>query len=567
MEKKGNQRIVIVGDIESSNDKQTKVRYEAIGGQRICYIPRQAMISTTKTSDGKTAFLIESCDLQHGRYDIHQQFADVRAPQIVDAEHIEAVEVLEHGEDGASEVLNKPMQPPTGGLFSIANGGANNDISDDDEEEWDDEVMPTNVGTSIEISTMDVGGNDPVWNGALTKGGRDELAAHDWRFEPVMKPLFSAIQENENMAPTFSPVNDAKGNPMAFGVFNPTYASEARPEGALLSTVSKDYFPVSYPTVFDPLLDMSAKHGWKASVTAYNEGGKARLDCDVSQATQSKKLAAQRLKDKGHAWISTDVFNETAKSLDGLYRYGFSVNNSLDGTRALSVQAVAMRVYCTNLAVMGNSQTIAALRHRKGVMQDRNWNSFATKVNDIIMDAQNSLIEMEFMQHIPVDVQLFERLMTLCETKGLMSWPAKKPDIVNGKQIGEKLTGGHMWRLAMDGWTKPQNEWVNVSDEQSGTLYHAYNVLNGAITHRPEWSDGKTTLKGRAVGFDTLNRRLGTVHNVMTDILHTAANDYRIETGAKKIGFDELKDFNSYIKSDGLGALNDIPMASEVLNI
>ena len=148
----------------------------------------------------------------------------------------------------------------------------------------------------------------------------------------------------------------------------------------------------------------------RLQLLAYNEGGKARLDCDVSQATQSKRLASQRLKEKGHAWISTDVFNDTAKSLDGLYRYGFSVNNSLDGTRALSVQAVAMRVYCTNLAVMGNSQTIAALRHRKGVMQDRNWTSFATKVNDIIMDAQNSLIEMEFMQHIPVDVQLFEQL-------------------------------------------------------------------------------------------------------------------------------------------------------------
>ena len=32
-------------------------------------------------------------------------------PQIVDAEHIEAVEVAEHGEDGASEVLNNISNP------------------------------------------------------------------------------------------------------------------------------------------------------------------------------------------------------------------------------------------------------------------------------------------------------------------------------------------------------------------------------------------------------------------------------------------------------------------------
>ena len=97
MEKKENYRIVIIGDIEKSDEKQTKIGYEAVGGQRICYIPRQAMISTTKTSDGKTAFLIQSCDLQHGIYDVLQQFADLRAPYIIDAEHIETVELLEYG--------------------------------------------------------------------------------------------------------------------------------------------------------------------------------------------------------------------------------------------------------------------------------------------------------------------------------------------------------------------------------------------------------------------------------------------------------------------------------------
>ena len=34
----------------------------------------------------------------------------------------------------------------------------------------------------------------------------------------------------------------------------------------------------------------------------------------------------------------------------------------------------------------------------------------------------------------------------------------------------------------MDGWTKPQNEWVNVSDEQSGTRLQPHNVADGAIT-------------------------------------------------------------------------------------
>ena len=302
-------------------------------------------------------------------------------------------------------------------------------------------------------------------------------------------------------------------------------------------------------------------------MTAYNEGGKARLDCDVSQAAQSKELARTRLKEGGHRWLSTNLLDSTARSLDGLYRYGFSINNSLDGTRALSVQAVAMRMYCTNLAVMGSSQTIASIRHKKGAMKDRNWDVFANKINDVIVDAQRQLVEMEFMQNIPVDVQLFERLLTLCETKGLIGWPNRKPDIKNNKVVGEKLTGGHMWRLAMDGWTKPQNDWVNVSDEQTGTLYHAYNVLNGAITHKPTWTDGKQTLKGRTVGFDTLNKRLGTVHNVMSGVLHQTIDDYIESSGVDKIKTNDISDMKAFVNEEGLTSLNDIPMASEVLNL
>lgn len=561
---KENERIVIIGDIESSNEKQTKVRYNALGGERVCYIPRDALVSKQQTADGKTAFLVQSTDLTHGRYDVHHQFEGVRAPMIVDDNHIEVAGNLEHGE---GIEIQKPA--PAVDLFSF--GGANNDVHDEEEEDEYDDETPTVAMGSIDLATMsttdETGDSSPIWDGALAFGGRDGNIAHDWRFTPVMKPLFSAVQSDENMAPVFNPVNDAKGNPIAFGVFNPTYADENRPEGALLSTVSKDYFPVSYPTVYDPLLELAVENGWKAQVVAYNEGGKARMDCDVSQATQHKNKARQRLMEGGHSWLDTDVFNDSAKSLDGLYRYGFTVNNSLDGTRALSVQAVSMRMYCTNLAVMGNAQTISALRHRKGVMKNRDWNAFANRINDVIMDAQRSLVEMEFMQHIPVDVQLFERLMTLCETKGLLSWPQKKPVMKNDKQIDEKITGGHMWRLMMDGWTNPSNSWVNVSNEQTGTLYQAYNVLNGAITHKPEWSDGKQTLKGRTVGFDTLNRRLSTVHDVMTGVLHQTVNDYRKDAEVKKIGYDDLNDLKSYIASDGLGALNDIPMASEVLNL
>ena len=550
-----NNKTVVIGHVEETNDKQTKVRYEAVSGPRSGWIPRDAVTQQHKTNDGQTAFLVESATLKHGDYDPTAQFSGNKAPLVTEPDHIELVDALEQGVASANiKFMQKEQKKGTSIMDMDIGGSPNNDGGDD----WDDEV-PTIAG-AVEAS-------DEVWDGSILAGGRENLIAHDWRFNPAMKPLFTAHQESETMAPTFSPLSDAKGNPKFFGIFNPSYASSERPEGACLSVVGKDYFPLSYPTVCDPILDMASKNGWKARVYAYNEGAKMRLDCDVSQAAQTRQMAAKKLKENGHRWISTNLMDETAKSLDGLYRYGFTINNSLDGTKALSVQAVAERVYCSNLAIMGGVQTIASIRHKAGAMKDRDWDVFAADIDSVIVDAQRSLHEMEFMQHLPVDVQLFERLLTLCETRGLIGWPNKKPVIKNDKVIDEKLTGGYMWRLALDGWTKPSNDWVAVDRNQSNTLFHAYNVLNGAITHKPEWSDGKTTLKGRTVGIETLNRRLSTVHNVMTGVLYQTVEDYQASSGVDKIGTTDLSDLKAFVNEEGMTALNSIPKASEVLNL
>tara|TARA_R100000152_G_C6782199_1_gene218922 strand:- start:678 stop:2333 length:1656 start_codon:yes stop_codon:yes gene_type:complete len=547
-----NTKIVVIGHVEETNDKQTKVRYEAVSGPRSVWIPKGAIAQQHKTSDGQSAFLVESASLKHGDYHPSAHFGGNKAPLVVEPEHIELVDALEQGVASANI---KAMQKAKKASIMDLGGSPNNDGGDED---WDDEV-PTTAG-AVEVS-------DEVWDGSILAGGREGLIAHDWRFTPVMKPVFTAHQESEEMAPTFSPVTDAKGNAKHFAIFNPSYASSDRPEGACLGVVGKDYFPLSYPTVCDPILDMASKNDWKARVYAHNEGAKMRLDCDVSQAAQTREKARQRLSENGHGFISLNLMNDTAKSLDGLYRYGFSINNSLDGTKALSVQAVAERVYCQNLAVMGGVRTIASIRHKQGAMKDRDWDAFASDINSVIVDAQRSLVEMEFMQHLPVDVQLFERLLTLCETRGLIGWPNKKPVIKNDKVVSEKLTGGYMWRLALDGWTKPSNDWVAVNRDQSNTLFHAYNVLNGAITHKPEWSDGKTVLKGRTIGLETLNRRLSTVHNVMTGVLYQTVGDYKESSGVDKIGTTDLNDLKAFVNEEGMSALNSIPKASEVLNI
>ena len=132
--------------------------------------------------------------------------------------------------------------------------------------------------------------------------------------------------------------------------------------------------------------------------------------------------------------------------------------------------------------------------------------------------------------------------------------------------MDDKVSGGYMWRLMGDGWTNPRSDWVNVNRDQTRTLYHAYNVLNGAITHRPEWTDGKTTtLKGRVVGIDALDTRLKTVHNTVTGVAKQTIQQYRKEADVDRIGRGDLSDMKAYVNEEGLTALNDIPTASEVL--
>tara|TARA_R110002020_G_scaffold14091_4_gene50169 strand:- start:26413 stop:28071 length:1659 start_codon:yes stop_codon:yes gene_type:complete len=541
-------RMVVIGRVEEANDKQVKIRYDAATGPVVASVPREAIVQQVKTHDRQTAFLIQETELQHGTYDPIKRFGGAKSPFINESEHIELADALEQGinksnlnflvKEQKSETVEKPS------LFGSS----------------DDSVPDFGEGV-LELSELIEGSEDP-WDGGLLAGGRSDLLAHDWRFEPAMLPLFVAIGDGDGtMAPTFAPCNNKKGNIEAYGVFNPTYASDERPAGALLSTVSKDFHPQAYAPVFDPILALASENDWKAKVYAYKEGAKARLDADVSQATQSRKEASKRLRENGHPWLSTNLMDTHAQSLDGLYRYGFSVLNSLDRSSALKVQMVAERVYCTNLAVMGSATTLASMRHNS-TMKDSDWDSFAGKIDLVLTEAQRQLIDMEFLQHIPVDVQLYERLMTLCERNGLISWPKIAP-----QETGpDKVTGGHMWRLMGDGWTKPKNDWINVSKDQAGTLYHVYNILNGAITHKPEWTDGKTTtLKGRVIGLDTLDARLKTVHNTITGVATQSIEDYRKDAGVDKIGTKDLSDMKAYVNEEGLSAINDIPMASEIL--
>ena len=232
-------------------------------------------------------------------------------------------------------------------------------------------------------------------------------------------------EDNETMGATIARVNNEKGEPTAFHIFNPLYADDKRPAGAYLGTFSASYYPLSYRKGFGAPMEMAAERGWPAQVLAWNEGKQA-----------------------------------------------------------------------------------------------------ACFIMEVIETAAQEILVTESMKDITVDRNTFEKLMTICERKGLISKPKVKHDD-NGNVSA--LTGGHMWRLMGQGWTNPSEPWVAINNEDRGSLFHVYNILTGAVTHKPAWTDGKTVLNGSALNFNTFTDRLQTVHKVLGDIARKANSGKDIE--------------------------------------
>jgi len=176
--------------------------------------------------------------------------------------------------------------------------------------------------------------------------------------------------------------------------------------------------------------------------------------------------------------------------------------------------------------VMGESAKLMSLKHTNGVLGNFNFEELAGKIMEVIQAAAKEIIVAETMRDIKVNRDVFEKLMTICEKKGLITKPVIKRD--DGGSISA-ITRGHMWRVMAQGWTSPNESWVAVDEQDAGSLYHVYNILTGAITHKPVWTDGETTLKGSTLNFTTLTERLSKVHKVLGDITEKSVAGMPIE--------------------------------------
>ena len=182
---------------------------------------------------------------------------------------------------------------------------------------------------------------------------------------------------------------------------------------------------------------------------------------------------------------------------------------------------------------MGDSATIVNLKHTTNALGNYDFEGLAEKIMEVLEVAAQEIIVAESMKDIQINRDVFEKLMTICQRKKLITKPVVKRDDA-GNVTG--LSRGYMWRLMGQGWTNPSEPWVAVSPKDQGTLYQVMNILTGAITHKPEWTDGKgTNLKGSTLNYNTMTDRLQTVHKVLGDITRKSIDGVSIEKQLENI--------------------------------
>lgn len=485
--------IVLIGKTTQSTPNMVEVEYPSVRGVNQVRLPRTMIARFERIAGGRVAVLVRTDDSDRGQ-GIYRAISTDFAPLHVTDEHMNIVSAFEYGEDIPAGLVEEateeaPMwaQSEQAPVVTV--------VTQDGQEEF---VVA-----------------EEAFDNMLFSGGRKKLESMNWDFDPVRKPAFVMHEEGE-AGSTVARVNDNAGKPVAYHIFNPTYANNARPAGAYLGTFSASYYPLPYRKGFGPAMDMAAEKGWPAQVIAWDEGKRASCFIDVTSSVDWEKAGSKL----GQKWQARGF------TAEGQYRVGIAIHNSLDGSSSFKVQAVAERLVCANGMVMGQSANLIKLIHTVGTLGNFDFEKMASKVMEVIETAAQEIIVAETMKDLQIERDVFEKLMTICERKGLITKPVIKRD---DKGNVSAVTRGHMWRLLGQGWTNHQEPWVAVDQEHTGTLHHVYNILTGALTHKPTWTDGETTLKGSTLNFSTLTERLGKVHTVLGDITKKAVNGKSID--------------------------------------
>ena len=381
-------------------------------------------------------------------------------------------------------------------------------------------------------------------------------------------------------------VHSEKGDTRVRAIFNPTLATQDNPLGHCLNrAIGPNFVPVEHPDVFIPIIQTvrgineangcvyELKEGDKVATLvsgqelitydafSFNKGARAMINLDLTDySTKTRNESAKSLGNFGYVNLSANRISDALVEEEGGHRVGVSIINAHDGKSALQAFMTVLRTYCGNLAARGGVQALlkagdkTKIRHMEGVVSQFDGERFASQLGQALLESRKNLVAMHILRHIPIEANVFDKVMTSFASHGLVAQPSitisaadidsfpkdKNGNIVITKAVMDsdaaKVGHGHAWNAMNKGWIDPDQDFVAMGktelDKQSvGTVFHAAQCLTGVITHNPIFDDGKRTLTGQKHGIETLMKKSDKAANMFEEIAMAAVNAYANHTG------------------------------------
>ena len=392
----------------------------------------------------------------------------------------------------------------------------------------------------------------------------DEYGLDEEQTAQLVKDLVGRVEEEGAIGASHQPMHDSEGNDRVRIIVNPTLAGKDghAAYGAVLNRAAGPNFQhIDHPDVFIPCIEATEDiEGVNWDAYSFNNGARAGLTIDLTaMADTARKDAAEGL----GGYLNLDANAQTAflEEENGGHRCGVTIINSHDGKSALSGYLTVMRTYCKNLAMRGANQQMFKVRHMTGSMKGFDVDELASGLRLAFMEAQQHLLHMAILRHLPIEMNTFDKLLTAFDRQGLITPPKVTVDIdhlktdADGNEIKltkaqqatvMKITRGHAWKAVTKGWIDPDLDFVKVEEESVNTMFHAAQCVSGYLTHKPIFADGKSVLTGNHEGVETFMKKSAKSTNFFEEISSSAVKTYLDHTGQETLGLEDMADFAQY---------------------
>ena len=423
---------------------------------------------------------------------------------------------------------------------------------------------------------------------AMVDGKRHENVGA-WNFRTKTYDMVARSVDPLTGVSEYHEVSSEKGDTRIRAVFNPTLATKDMPLGHCLNrAIGPSFVPIEHPDIFNPIIETvrgintangcvyvkvptgedtfayELKSGTELithDAFSFNKGARAMINLDLTGfGNKTRNESAKSLNNFGYVNLSANRISDALVEEEGGHRVGVSIINSHDGKSALQAFMTVLRTYCGNLAARGGVQALlmagdrTKIRHMEGVVSQFDPEQFAGQLGSALVESRKNLIAMHILRHIPIEANVFDKVMTAFSSHGLVSQPTltisagdidQIPKDKNGNMIvtaammtkdAVKVGHGHAYNAMMQGWMNPDVDYVAMDKTEAdkaavGSAFHAAQTLTGTITHNPIFTDGKRILHGQKQGIELMMKKSDKAANLLEDIAMGAVNAYAAHTG------------------------------------